>query len=223
MTDTERLIKNLKSAEFVYAKTYPTMPHYYTVGKKWANYSEFLWTCHAINKYGKLQYFMTKPRRYFYIDGLQYWIMSDNPDNCKILNRAKQGLFKPKRLLLTTQEVSFDEIKEIPENWNTELATFSDKKTKQVWFKANVNGDVAGCVSIWKLNNKASRLSNLYVIPKYRKYGIAKDLIKATEDWSKDNGFSKVDVRSKHVFWTRLGYNVINQYKSGFGYEKEIL
>ena len=78
-------------------------------------------------------------------------------------------------------------------------------------------------MSIWKLNHKASRLSNLYVIPKYRRCGIGKDLIKATEVWSKSNGFKKVDVRSKHVFWTRLGYEVIKQYKNGFGYEKEIL
>ena len=34
--------------------------------------------------------------KYFYVDGWQYWIMSDNPNDCKILNRAREGLIKPK-------------------------------------------------------------------------------------------------------------------------------
>ena len=91
----QRLVKNLRSAEFVFAKTYPTMPHYYTVGRKWEDHSEFLWTCHAVKALGKWQYFMSRPRNYFYVDGWQYWIMSDDPNQCQILNRAREGLRKP--------------------------------------------------------------------------------------------------------------------------------
>lgn len=96
MDKIEKLILNLRSAEYKFAKTMPNMPHYYTVGDKWRDRKEFIWTCHAINEFGVLEFYMKKPRKYFYIDGWRYWIMSDNPDDCKILNRERETIRSPR-------------------------------------------------------------------------------------------------------------------------------
>ena len=92
----QKLTENLRNAEYKFAKTMPYMPHFYTVGDKWNDKKDFYWTCHAIKKIGILQFFMGKPRNYFYLDGWRYWIMSDDPNMCKIINRERENVRKPK-------------------------------------------------------------------------------------------------------------------------------
>ena len=92
----ERLSKNLRNAEYKFAKTMPNMPHFYTVGKYWENKSNFIWTAHAINSFGVLQFFMKEPRKYFYLDGWRYWIMDKNPNDTAIINRERENIRVPK-------------------------------------------------------------------------------------------------------------------------------
>ena len=92
----ERLSENLRNATYKFAKTMPYMPHYYTVGKTWDNYKEFLWTCHAIQDYGVKQQFFKDPRKYFYLDGWRYWIMDKDPSDAAIINRERETIRKPK-------------------------------------------------------------------------------------------------------------------------------
>lgn len=92
----ERLSENLRNATYKFAKTMPYIPHYYTVGKTWDNYKEFLWTCHAIQEHGVKQQFFNDPRKYFYLDGWRYWIMDKDPNDAAIINRERETIRKPK-------------------------------------------------------------------------------------------------------------------------------
>ena len=92
----ERLSENLRNATYKFAKTMPYMPHYYTVGKTWDDYNEFIWTCHAINEHGVKQQFFKDPRKYFYVDGWRYWIMDKDPYDAAIINRERETIRMPK-------------------------------------------------------------------------------------------------------------------------------
>jgi hypothetical protein len=74
----------------------PYMPHFYTVGKTWDDYKEFLWTCHAIQEHGIKQQFFKDPRKYFYLDGWRYWIMDKDPNDAAIINRERETIRMPK-------------------------------------------------------------------------------------------------------------------------------
>ena len=91
-----RLKFNLRSAEWKFAKTMPHIPHYYTVGQKWSDFSEFIWTANAVVRYGVFQKFFKDPRHYFYLDGWRFWVMDRDPNDAAIINREREDIRKPK-------------------------------------------------------------------------------------------------------------------------------
>lgn len=96
--DFSRLVSNLRSAEWKFAKTYAAfMPHYYTVGAKWEDLEEFLWTAEAVTRFGITEKFFKKmpARKYFYLDGWRHWIMDPNPKDAAIINRERQEIRRP--------------------------------------------------------------------------------------------------------------------------------
>lgn len=96
--DIQRLIVNLRRADWKFAKTYAAfMPHWYTVGKKWQSIDDFKWTAQAIVTHGRHeQFFKSQPsRRYFYVDGWRYWIMDPDPADAEIINRERQDIRRP--------------------------------------------------------------------------------------------------------------------------------
>ena len=98
MIDVLRIQKNLRSASYKYAKTMPHIPHYYTVGKTWDDFDEFIWTANYVAKNGILQKFFknnTPRRRYYYLDGWRYWVMDKNPDDAAIINREREDVRQP--------------------------------------------------------------------------------------------------------------------------------
>jgi hypothetical protein len=101
MSDEVLLGATLAAAEWKFAKTMPTIPHEYTVGERWTEelggLPRFFWAANMVVKYGRWEFFMKRPRFYFYPgDGYRYWVMSDDPMNCKIINREQVTIRDPK-------------------------------------------------------------------------------------------------------------------------------
>lgn len=98
-TDTQRVINNLRGAEYKFAKTMPHIPHYYTVGKGWEDFDEFIWTANYIVVHGISQIFFKSqkiPRQYFYLDDWRYWVMDKNPRDAAIINRERKDIRSPR-------------------------------------------------------------------------------------------------------------------------------
>lgn len=94
-----RILINLRSAEYKFAKTMPHIPHYYTVGKTWDDFKEFIWTANYVASNGILQKFFKnqmQPRRYFYLDGWRYWVMDKDPNDAAIINREREDIRSPR-------------------------------------------------------------------------------------------------------------------------------
>lgn len=99
MGDVLRVCSNLRKAKFVYAKTMPHIPHYYTVGKNWDSHEEFIWTATYIFEHGLPQIFFknqTEPRNYYYYQGWRYWIMDKKPEDAAIINRERERIREPR-------------------------------------------------------------------------------------------------------------------------------
>lgn len=90
-TDTEyqRLVFNLRSAKWQFAKTMPHIPHFYTVGKNWDDQKEFIWTANSVLKFSILRKILRIPWNYFHLDGWVYWVMDKDPNDAQIINRAR--------------------------------------------------------------------------------------------------------------------------------------
>jgi hypothetical protein len=88
----EELRKVIARLSFVRAKTYPFLPHEYTVREQATNPEDFQALAEAIVCDGRLEYFGKNKDYYLYPgDGWRYWLgagrMSTTPDNHRIINR----------------------------------------------------------------------------------------------------------------------------------------
>lgn len=92
----ERLSGNLRGATYKFAKTMQHIPHFYTVGKTWDSFDEFIWTAFAIQDHGIKQLFFKDKRNYFYLDGWRYWIMDKDPKDAAIINRERSDIRRPR-------------------------------------------------------------------------------------------------------------------------------
>ena len=105
MQELNKLTKYLTEASFVFAKTMPQHPHYYTLRKTWCDDESFVWCVNKIRQYGKKEFFFKKPYIVFYANGYKYWTMGCPTHNCNktgtiLINRAKveQKCITPKEL-----------------------------------------------------------------------------------------------------------------------------
>ncbi len=119
---------------------------------------------------------------------------------------------------------SWDDVKFIPETYNTEYATFTKRKKQEVWFKATSEGQIVGCGCLLIMSKSSVRLSNIFVIPSHRGRGIAQELVKGRELWAKAQGFKTIDTRTVKRYYLNHGYKEIKQYKvGGSWFRKELL
>lgn len=105
--ELERLRSLISRSRWLYAKTYPTAPHEYTVfewnPKDEAEYREF---AEHIQANGEHTFWYRHPRIYFHLDGYKYWIMS-SPKECTLINRTFDDKERHDRLLKVTSDRSF--------------------------------------------------------------------------------------------------------------------
>lgn len=125
---------------------------------------------------------------------------------------------------MNIETCSWDDVSWIPQRYDTEHATFGTRKKPETWFKA-VDGEIllgVGC--LLHLNRTTVRHSNDFVLPEHRGKGVIKQIVMFREQWARDNGFKKADVRTVKKYYEPLGYRPIKEYKvGGSWYEKELL
>lgn len=85
----------LEQQQYVYAKTMPWCPHYYTLKKTWDDGEQYRAVIAWILENGEKRRWSRKEgtkgttRRYFDHGEWRYWPMTTNPDASILLNRAK--------------------------------------------------------------------------------------------------------------------------------------
>lgn len=77
----------LERHEWVFAKTMPKNPHYYTRQTDWEDAKLFTRCAHLVRKHGVTEKFRGWPYVCFDYGGFKYWVMDKNPDNAVIINR----------------------------------------------------------------------------------------------------------------------------------------
>lgn len=88
----DRLVENLERAPYQYAFTYPNIPHYYTLARKWADYKdevseELSWTVREMRKHDVMRPFMGREQHYLDVNGFSYWTMGPRDEDDFLINR----------------------------------------------------------------------------------------------------------------------------------------
>jgi len=87
MKTPDVLASTLERQFWVFAKTMPQNPHYYTRQRDWESKESFTECAHLIRKYGEKEMFRGWPYICFNFNGFKYWVMDKNPDDAVIINR----------------------------------------------------------------------------------------------------------------------------------------
>ena len=75
--------------EWVFAKTMPDSPHFYTLRKRWTAKEDFAWLVLFVRKYGVSQKYGRYSYVYFVDDGWKYWSMGAPVGETILINRAR--------------------------------------------------------------------------------------------------------------------------------------
>jgi hypothetical protein len=88
--DELRLISELLFHQhWVFAKTMPKHPHWYTLRKNWNNDSDFDKVVDFIRQNGRIEYFLGKPYTVLDIEDMKYWTMGAAVIDTILINKAK--------------------------------------------------------------------------------------------------------------------------------------
>lgn len=77
----------LDQAKFVFAKSMPKMPHYYTLKETWDS-EQFEYVVEKIRELGRTERFFRKTYIYYYSGGYKYWTMGSPVSQTRLINRA---------------------------------------------------------------------------------------------------------------------------------------
>lgn len=98
----DRAAENLLKAEWIFAKTMPRHPHWYTLRKTWDN-EKFVDAVLTIRQMGYDRPFYSRLYRVLHINGMRYWTMGNPIDidgrwETTLINRTWNGYQEEKRL-----------------------------------------------------------------------------------------------------------------------------
>jgi hypothetical protein len=89
MISREELQKTLEGADYIYAKTMPQCPHYYTLRAKWTNKEVgFDDAVTALKFYSVPDRWENRKVMYFKTNTHRYWVMSERVEDVILINRA---------------------------------------------------------------------------------------------------------------------------------------
>ena len=83
------VIEFLLSHDWTFAKSMPTIPHWYIVKNRSSNYKAFEAVVDFIQRNGTPKRFGKVTYKYFVHGGFQYWTMGYPPNETTIINRAE--------------------------------------------------------------------------------------------------------------------------------------
>jgi hypothetical protein len=92
MISREELQKALEGAGYIYAKTMPQCPHYYTLRAKWTNKDvSFDDAVTALKFYSVPDRWENRKVMYFKTNTHRYWVMSERVEDVILINRAVEA------------------------------------------------------------------------------------------------------------------------------------
>ena len=97
--DIGAAVARLESARYVFARTMPRIPHWYTLRKWWANPGDYEAAGRVILEHGEALYWNRWKRRYLQANGVKYWVMTEDIAESEVLNRTR-----------SQYEVAYDQI-----------------------------------------------------------------------------------------------------------------
>lgn len=77
----------LLTQQWIFAKTMPQNPHWYTLRKRWSRDEEFTWVVQQIRQYGYTEYYYRRPYTMLNMNGMKYWTMGAPLDDTILINR----------------------------------------------------------------------------------------------------------------------------------------
>jgi len=84
----DKIKRILLSKRWIFAKTMPDHPHWYTLRKEWEKDEEFVYVVNAIRQYGYTEKFYNKDYTRLDIEDMKYWTMGAPVNETILINRA---------------------------------------------------------------------------------------------------------------------------------------
>jgi hypothetical protein len=85
-----RLIEyNLQGSQFIFAKTMPEIPHWYSLRSSWKDQFMFDKTVQYIRDHGEKEQFENKFYIYLWLGDYKYWTLDGLIDKILFINKAK--------------------------------------------------------------------------------------------------------------------------------------
>lgn len=128
---------------------------------------------------------------------------------------------------LTETEIR-NKLKEMDENDSVDL---SDSSHEVFIAEAKESGAI-GLVWVknrepfWRFETQLTWIFNLYVVPQFRRRGIAQQLLQYIETWTKKQGLTRIGLhviewnRAARKLYESLGYNLMHSHNESRFYEK---
>jgi GNAT superfamily N-acetyltransferase len=86
-------------------------------------------------------------------------------------------------------------------------------------FIASVGGAAAGCIAVSHLDSRTSVVQRLYVRPHFRKHGLARALVTAAVDFSRERGYARVVLDTErdllpaaYELYASIGFTICEPY-----------
>jgi GNAT superfamily N-acetyltransferase len=141
-----------------------------------------------------------------------------------IINQAQLNNYS--ELTVLTNELGYSATENETEEW---LGYLLRSENHKVFIAVNENKQLCGWVVVEKrISLEAgfkAEITGLVVSENFRRFGVGRKLVSAAEDWTVENGLSKLVVRSNikreesHVFYKNIGFTLK---KSSHNYEKNM-
>jgi len=81
------LCENLLNKKWIFAKTMPKNPHWYTLRRDWRDDRAFNNVVETMRRVGYIEYYYRKPYTMVNIDNMKYWTMGDPISETILINR----------------------------------------------------------------------------------------------------------------------------------------
>jgi hypothetical protein len=86
-TDLQRIRNLLSAQQWIFARTMPDNPHWYTLRRRWERDEDFAWTVETIRRYGYEENYEGRSYTVFNIDYMKYWTMGAPVEETILINR----------------------------------------------------------------------------------------------------------------------------------------
>jgi len=85
--DLQRVERLLLAQQWIFARTMPENPHWYTLRKGWERNEDFAWTVETIRRYGYEEIYEGRSYTVLNINGMKYWTMGAPVAETILINR----------------------------------------------------------------------------------------------------------------------------------------